>query len=900
MRWLLVQFLFVQLCIRHTRTDWPSSDSSKIKLLGLFSDAPNVSASQATPFSVHSRAMFKAAVALSQRLNLTVQSQLIGWQTLQTSGNAVNALSGVCRTIPTTNIIGIIGPAFSREAHMIAPTSASVGIPAISYSATDPGLSDKNAYTSFYRTVPSDKTAASAIVQFFLRHNWTSSIIIHQNDAFGSGGANAMADAFDKNNLVVTETIVFDIVTLTFRGDFKSILTSSSSRIVILWADSVYTTTILQVALNNDVLGPQFLWITASSVLLNSYNETFRSQLTGMILIEPVTGSEVNAIVNTTLLNIAYDIWKQYEPETFPEPTRVDNYALFAFDATWMLIQALSKLCSFNINSSSSCLSIVNSSFCYDYRFLNGGSLLRMIESIDFLGVSGSVKFSNATTDRIDGVYYIARNVQSSLNGISYVSVLRYSNSEGWKSIAQTSVIIWPGNSLKQPTGLPELSGVTLRIGVIQSPPFLMVTDIVDASGNTTIKITGYMADLIDLLQSRMRFDTQIMVAPSDQTYNGLVQAVADNVYDIVVGDVTILSARRKIVDFSNSIYDNSIRIIARKSTAESIDLFGYLRPFSLRLWIILLITLFYSAALLFILERKENSTLHERSIISAMALSVWYVFGTITGCGTDFDVETAAGRLLCMGLYILSIILLATYTANLASDLTLSRSQDIISGIDDLKNGKVPYSRIGILAHSSHEEYYLREVSGGSRNFHPLKSIDEIYSALLENKIDVSIMDAGVLEYATNTLYCNLTLIGSDFNPSAYGVVMRKQWLYSQEIDISILWLRESGALDDLKKKWFSAKTCADSSAMDTSTSIKIEAVGGLFLTFGVISILAVILFLWLKRHSMKDHFESLRHRKKLSSEQTNVNDNQPNLKARTSPQIFQENSDGFFMVHF
>ena len=68
-----------------------------------------------------------------------------------------------------------------------------------------------------------------------------------------------------------------------------------------------------------------------------------------------------------------------------------------------------------------------------------------------------------------------------------------------------------------------------------------------------------------------------------------------------------------------------------------------------------------------------------------------------IIGYGADFHVTTAAGRLLTVGLYILSLVLVAAYTANLASDLTISKSQDIISGIDDIKNGKIPFNRIGI-----------------------------------------------------------------------------------------------------------------------------------------------------------------------------------------------------------
>ena len=85
----------------------------------------------------------------------------------QTGGDVIDALSSTCQAISTSNIVGIVGPAFSREAHFIAPFAEKIGIPVISYAATDPDLSDRNAYPAFYRTVPSDNAAALAIAKLF-------------------------------------------------------------------------------------------------------------------------------------------------------------------------------------------------------------------------------------------------------------------------------------------------------------------------------------------------------------------------------------------------------------------------------------------------------------------------------------------------------------------------------------------------------------------------------------------------------------------------------------------------------------------------------------------------------------------------------------------------------------
>ncbi|CAF4768027.1 unnamed protein product, partial [Rotaria sp. Silwood2] len=147
----------------------------------------------------------------------------------------------------------------------------------------------------FYRTVPSDDIMALALLKLFNRFNWTSCLIIYQNDAFGSGGAKVTNDLFNASNINVVQMIVYDIAKKGIRGDLKTYLMNSPSRIVILWADSISTSSIVQNALDSSVVGPLFTWIITSEILLNSFNESYYDDLVGMLLIEPVVASVVGA-----------------------------------------------------------------------------------------------------------------------------------------------------------------------------------------------------------------------------------------------------------------------------------------------------------------------------------------------------------------------------------------------------------------------------------------------------------------------------------------------------------------------------------------------------------------------------------------------------------------------------
>ncbi|CAF1011721.1 unnamed protein product [Rotaria sordida] len=860
-QWLLFYFIFGQLNVYYVTSAWPSLNVSKIQLLGLFDNISNTS--ESNKLCVHSRAMFKAAILLSQKYNIRIEEQLIGWQSAETDGDIIDPLSKTCQILSYSNIVGIVGPGLSREAHLLAAFGKRIGIPVISYSVTDPDLSDRNAYPSFFRTVPSDNSTALAIVKLFIRFNWTSCIIIYQNDAFGSGAAKVIHELFINHDLLVEEFIIFDVATLHIRGDLKTFLMNSVARIVILWVQSDYIHSILNDALKYNVLGPHFTWILSSSISLDNFDKIFQNNLIGLLTIEPVTASIVNAPINTTLLDEAYQIWQQYEPESFPGSTKVDFYALFAFDATWSLIQSLEKFCSTLKNNSSSCLSFTESSFCFHRRFVHSDLLLNTLSRTDFLGVSGPIKFTVDGTDRINGSYYYVQNVQRCSNELNFVPVLEYSDSNNWKMFQDTNVIIWPGNSLVCPSGRATLKGRSLRIGVIESIPFTMVINIVDKFGQNKKELIGYIPELIELLQDRIGFISNITLASSNQTYSGLIQSVANGDYDIVVGDVTETSIRRELVSFSNAIFDNSLHIVMRKTPDINIDLLSFLKSFSFNLWLLVLCAIIYAGLLICLLERNDNEILKNRSKLSQLIMSIWYSFGNLVGYGVDFHVNTAAGRLVTASLYILSLILVATFTANLASNLTILKSKNFISGIDDIKKGKIPFNRIGLRAGTASEDYYLREISGDTRSYYAFETVQELFNNLLNGIVDAIIIDTSIAEYITNNIYCNLTIVGEEFDKGVYGIVSKKYWFYNEDLDVNILSLRESGELEDLRRKWFQRQGCPN--LYETSTEMGINSMSGLFLIFAIITILSLLLFIWTKRYIVKKYLSKFLHRRKF-----------------------------------
>ena len=183
-QWLLVCLASAQLVVYQVQAEWPPSSESTVQLLGVFHEYDN---SSATSWAAEMRALFKAAMVLAGQYNITVDGNPIGWQIAATGESDIDTLTRTCLAVSTAEVVGIVGPRTSREALTVAGFAERIGIPVVSSTATNPDLSSRQAYPTFYRTVPSDGTTAWVLAGLFIRFNWTSCIVIYQNDAFGYG-----------------------------------------------------------------------------------------------------------------------------------------------------------------------------------------------------------------------------------------------------------------------------------------------------------------------------------------------------------------------------------------------------------------------------------------------------------------------------------------------------------------------------------------------------------------------------------------------------------------------------------------------------------------------------------------------------------------------------------------
>ena len=159
--------------------------------------------------------------------------------------------------------------------------------------------------------------------------------------------------------------------------------------------------------------------------------------------------------MSRTLLDDALQIWKNLT-ETNQNDTEqfdvISPLAMYAFDATWLLVNALAK-----ISFDDPLPSLYLSERCFERVMQNNTIYMQYLRNSAFSGISGPVEFrKNESNDRTFGVTYGLYNIQwtpssnaGKTRSLKFVEVMHWSQiAEGWANISKSRnrKIVWPGN----------------------------------------------------------------------------------------------------------------------------------------------------------------------------------------------------------------------------------------------------------------------------------------------------------------------------------------------------------------------------------------------------------------------------------------------------------------------
>ncbi|KAM9744119.1 glutamate receptor ionotropic, delta-2 isoform 1-T1 [Menidia menidia] len=369
-----------------------------------------------------------------------------------------------------------------------------------------------------------------------------------------------------------------------------------------------------------------------------------------------------------------------------------------------------------------------------------------------------------------------------------------------------------------------NMRGVVLRVVTVLEEPFVMVSENVLGKPK---KYQGFSIDVLDALSNYLGFKYEIYVAPDhkygslqpDGQWNGLMGELVFKRADVGLSALTITPERESVVDFTTRYMDYSVGVLLRKAE-RTVDMFACLAPFDLSLWACIAGTVLLVGILVYLLNWLNPPRLPMGSVSSTTLYnSMWFVYGSFVQQGGEVPYTTLATRMMMGVWWMFALIVISSYTANLAAFLTITRIENSIQSLQDLsKQTELPYGTV--LDSAVYDQVR-------SKSMNPFER-DPMYSQMWrminrtgggENNVEESkegirkvkygrfgfVWDAAVLEYvANNDEDCSFYTVSNNAPDRGYGIAMQHGSPYRDIFSQRILELQQNGDMDILKVKWW------------------------------------------------------------------------------------------------
>ncbi len=346
------------------------------------------------------------------------------------------------------------------------------------------------------------------------------------------------------------------------------------------------------------------------------------------------------------------------------------------------------------------------------------------------------------------------------------------------------------GGASQAPTASPavdEADEVTgpLRVGVTGSAPFV-VDDDGEPSG---ISVAIWRA----MMESTGQEYELVEVASPDEA----IDRVESGELDVAVGPLSISSERAERVAFTQPYYESELAIAA---PIGELTLADHLAPFVSKGFLggvaFLLLVLFAVGAVTWAVERKHNDSISQRPL-HGIATGVWLALVTMTTVGYGDRVpETPAGRVV-IGIWMLvSLVVVSSLTAFLATALTVSElATGGIEGATDLAG-----RRVAVVDGTTSVSFARRFDAELARE----PSLADAVQAVVDGEAEAVVYDRPILQWQLQSMGDHgLHVVEQGYDPLGYGFALGRELRLDHELDAALLGLFESGELDELVARW-------------------------------------------------------------------------------------------------
>lgn len=283
-----------------------------------------------------------------------------------------------------------------------------------------------------------------------------------------------------------------------------------------------------------------------------------------------------------------------------------------------------------------------------------------------------------------------------------------------------------------------EAGGRPLIVGTKHAPPFAIRSP------------EGTWSGLSIDLWRRVAQDLRVTYELRETDLEGLLAKLEDGSLDVVAAALTVTADRETRMDFSHPFHSSGLGI-AVKASAGSGRGMAWRGLFSVKLLQVLgllLLALFATGSLVWILERRRNPEQFGGSAGKGLGSGFWWSAVTMTTVGYgDKAPVTPGGRAVAIVWMFLGLILASTVTAAITSSLTLAGLEPGVRGPEDL-----PSVQVGTVQGSTSADY-LRENRIRSQSF---PAAEAALAALAKEKVEAVVYDAPILQHLVDRNFEN------------------------------------------------------------------------------------------------------------------------------------------------
>ncbi|XP_057850922.2 glutamate receptor 3.3 isoform X1 [Cryptomeria japonica] len=851
----------------------------------------------------------KTAMELAVK-NVNSDYSLLGGTKLELSmmNSNCSAFTGTAAALELLkkDVVAIIGPQLSVLAHIVSHLAKELQIPLLSFAATDPTLTSYE-YPYFIRMAHSDFSQMSAIAAVVGNYGWREVVVVYIDDDYGRNGVSILGDALGNLRAKITNKAAMPPgISQSEMGNILAKLALEEARVFVVHMNSDAGLNLFSKAKDIGMLSSGYVWIVTdwlSSVLDSTVLATDdMNSLQGVIGLRRQNP-------NSEKRNEFTRVWKRLQT-THMVHSSLNVFGLYAYDSILMIAHSINAFLnqggnfSFVEQNTLSNKSGSNSELAALKVFEGGAQLRKIILETNFTGVAGPVQLDKYR-DLMGSTFEIINIAGTGFRSIGYwsdhtglsVTLPEYSatiNHNQSHVKPKLHDIIWPGESKVVPRGwaFPN-NGKELVIGVPRKIGFKeFVTTVNDSHTPKGFCIDVFVA-AVNLLPYAVPY-TFISYGTGNSTpsYDKLVEQVAFKNFDAAVGDISIVTKRSKIVDFTQPYVESGLVVVVPVKEIDS-NAWAFLRPFTVQMWCTTGAFFLVIGSVVWILEHKSNPEFRGHPKQQIMNV-LWFAFSTMFFSHRENTVSSLGRAVLIIWLFVV-LIINSSYTASLTSILTVEQLSPTIQGIDSLASSNLP---IGYQSGSFVADYLSGEFNIAKYRLVPLNTRDSYAEALSlgpkKGGVAAVVDELPYIESFLSTR-CGYTIVGSEFTKSGWGFVFPKDSQLAVDMSTAILDLSESGELQRIHDKWLKNDICSLEARAVHSNKFGLESFWGLFLVTGIVCFVSLFVFFFRmifqftryadaynEESPGKSHSLSLRSAKVLRSFASFVDEREDNEKIR------------------